>query len=245
MRTMLLLFLVAPVPYVPGMPSPEERFREAGDLARSGDGPKAIAIYRDLAGSGIESASLYWNWAQAAASRGAVGEALWALLRARELSPGEAALSREIEKLRGTASLDPAEIAPEPLATLGRTSRRFRLDLLALVLLGLSLPFHAARRLLPAKRWPVPAAWAALALGSCLAGVPLGASLARPTGVVVQRGAPLVDAASPTAEVMGSLREGEAVPLLGRSGDYVRVEDSSGGWARAEDVWPVGRAPAR
>ena len=43
---------------------------------------------------------------------------------------------------------------------------------------------------------------------------------------------------SPTAESIGSLREGEVVPLLGRSGDYVRVEDSSGvrGWAAAADV---------
>ena len=65
----------------------DDRFREANDLVRSGDYPKAIAVYGELAASGQESASLYWNWAQAASARGAMGEALWALLRARELAP--------------------------------------------------------------------------------------------------------------------------------------------------------------
>ena len=37
---------------------------------------------------------------------------------------------------------------------------------------------------------------------------------------------------------MGTLREGEVVPVLEASGDYLRVEDSSGarGWALAADV---------
>ena len=67
--------------------SPQAKFRQAGELARGGDYPRAIAIYEDLAASGLESASLYWNWAQAAAASGTQGEALWALLRARELDP--------------------------------------------------------------------------------------------------------------------------------------------------------------
>ena len=62
--------------------------------------------------------------------------------------------------------------------------------------------------------------------------------LAWPTGAVVRRGAPLLDAASPTAEALGTLREGEVVPILETSGDYLRVEDSSGarGWALTRDV---------
>jgi hypothetical protein len=71
--------------------------------------------------------------------------------------------------------------------------------------------------------------------------VPVASAFARPTGAVVRRGAPLLDAASPTAEAVGTLREGEVVPILERSGDYVRVEDSSGarGWAVATDVRTV------
>ena len=57
----------------------------------------------------------------------------------------------------------------------------------------------------------------------------------------VHRGTPLLEAASPTAEPVGTLREGEVVPILQRSGGYVRIEDSSGarGWARAEQVRPI------
>jgi hypothetical protein len=224
--------------------SPDERFRQANELARAGDYPKAIALYGELAAAGAESASLYWNWGQAAAARGATGEAFWAQLRARELAPGDRAVAREIERLREVANLDPAELSPEPLAGLGRLARRFRLDLAALTLLGSSVVLHGLFRLRSVR--PSPAAvWACLALGLVCAAAPLAASLARPTGVVVRRQAPLADAASPTAEAIGTLREGEVVPILEASGGYLRVEDSSGarGWALAEDVRPLDRAP--
>ncbi len=217
---------------------PSARFREANELVRSGNYPKAIALYQELAGGGTESASLFWNWGQAAAARGASGEALWALLRARELDPGDRAVLRDIERLREAANLDPAEIAPEPLAAAARLSRRFRLDLVALSLLLVSLIAHLATRVLSWARWPRPLLWTSLVLGLLVAAVPAAGALARPTGVVLRRGAPLLDAASPTAEAVGTLREGEVVPILERSGGYLRVEDSSGarGWASAEDV---------
>lgn len=248
MTQTLLVLALASSPALAGSSapsSPEERFRQGGELARSADTLGAIGVYRELAAQGKESASLYWNWAQAAASVGASGEAMWALLRARELSPGEGAIKREIEEQRAVANLDPAEIAPETLGTLARTGRRYRLDLLGLVLLALSVLAHGASRFLLRSRSATLLAQAAVALGVSLCAVPLLGSLARPTGVVVQRGASLFDAASETAQVMGSLREGEVVPLLGRSGQYVRVEDSSGarGWARIEDVWRLDGAP--
>lgn len=226
--------------------SPDERFRSAGALARAGDYPGAIAVYRELAASGVESGSLYWNWAQAAQARGATGEAMWALLRARDVDPGDRALAREIDHLRTAANLDAAEIAPEPLHAAARFAQRFRLDLLAALLLAASLLAHGAARALPLARWPVPATWGTFAAGLLLALVPLLGSRARPTAVVVTRGAPLLDAASPTATTLGTLREGEVVPVLERGGDYVRLEDSAGarGWAHVEDVRPLERPSA-
>jgi hypothetical protein len=217
---------------------PGERFREANDLARAGDYPKAIALYEELAVGGEESASLYWNWAQAAAARGAPGEGLWALLRARELDPGDQAVAREIERRREASNLDPAEIAPDPWAGWVRVSRRFHLDLAGVLLVLVSVAVHAAARLRPGTRGAPAAAGVTLALGLILTAGSAASSLARPAGVVVRRGAPLLDAASPTAEALGTLREGEVVPILEGSGDYVRVEDSSGarGWALAPDV---------
>jgi hypothetical protein len=227
--------------------TPEERFRAANERLRGGDYVQAVAVYQELAASGSESASLYWNWAQAAAARGATGEALWALLRARELDPSDRAVRREIDRLREGANLDPAEIAPEPLAAVARTARSFRLDLAAVALLAISLAAHAGLKWRRSATRLRPLMWTTLALGLLAAAVPVAGSFARPTGAVVRRGAPLLDAASPSAEAVGTLREGEVVPILERSGDYVRIEDSSGarGWARAAEVRSLVEAPRR
>lgn len=232
----------APAPLPAG--SPEALFHAANESARAGDYPKAVAGYAEIAASGVESASLYWNWAQAASARGDSGEAIWALLRARELEPGDGAVSRDIERLREALNLDPAEIAPEPLAAAGRLGRRLQLGLLAGVLLVLSLAAHLLARLAVARRG-ASAAPVLLALGLAAAAFPLAGSLARPTAVVVRRGAPLLDAASPAAEPTGSLREGEVVPVLESSAGWLRVEDNAGarGWARATDVRRLDRPP--
>ncbi len=233
----LLLLLVTGMPALAAGPS-DERFDEANDLALAGDYPKAIAIYTDLATSGHESASLYWNWAQVSSARGAQGEALWALLRARELEPGDRAVRRDVHTLRDSMNLDPAEIAPEPLAGASRLARRYRLDLVAIFLLGLSLLAHGAHRLGAASRWTVPVAWAALTVGLLAAAAPVAGTLARSTWTVIRRGAPLLDSAAASAEAIGALREGEVVPILEPSGDWLRVEDASGarGWAHVSDV---------
>jgi hypothetical protein len=239
---LLALAVAGPVLAAPA----DDRFREANDLVRAGDYPKAIALYGELAASGEESASLYWNWAQAATARGVQGEALWALLRARELDPGDRAVMRDVERLREALNLDPAEVAPEPLAAAGRFARRFRLDLVALALLALSLAAHGLVRIRSGFRAAGLVAWCTLVLGLLAAAVPVAASFARPTATVVRRGAPLLDAASPTAEPTGTLREGEVVPVLEASGEWLRIEDNAGarGWAHVADARRLDAAPA-
>ncbi len=206
----------------------EQRFREATSLARSGDYPGAEVVYRQLAATGHESGSLYWNWAQAAQGRGALGEGLWALLRGREVEPGDPTAVREIERLRAGLNLDPAELSPSPLAGVGRLARRLHLALVAVILLVASLAAHVTARLARALRGPVAAAWLCLVLGTVAALVVWLGSLAPPTAVVVRRGVPLTDAAAATASVLGTMREGEVVPVLEISGPYLRVQDSSG-----------------
>jgi len=244
----LRLALLAVAVTAPVLAGPaDDRFREANDLVRNGDYPKAVSLYAELAASGHESASLYWNWAQAATARGAQGEALWALLRARELDPADRAVVRDVERVREALNLDPAEIAPEPLAAARRLTRRFRLELVALGLLVVSLAAHAVARLAPRAAPARPLAWAAVALGLLALVVPVAGSFARPTGVVIRRGAPLLDSASPTAEPLGSLREGEVVPVLEESDVWLRVEDNAGarGWAHTADVRRLDVAPRR
>jgi hypothetical protein len=142
-------------------------------------------------------------------------------------------------------NLDPAEIAPEPLAAAARLARRFRLDLLALGLLVVSLGAHALARLRPGSRRSTRVAWLTLALGVLASAGPAAGALARPTGTVVRRNAPLLDAASPSAEAIGTLREGEVVPILETSGVWLRIEDASGarGWAHHADVLRIDRPP--
>jgi hypothetical protein len=153
---------------------------------------------------------------------------------------------RDVERLRESLNLDPAEIAPEPLAAAGRFSRRFRLDLVALALFALSLVSHGLVRVRSGLRAAGPVAWTALVLGLLAAAVPIAASSARPTAAIVRRGAPLLDAASPTAEATGSLREGEVVPVLEASGAWLRVEDNTGarGWAPVADARRLDAPPA-
>jgi len=245
-RALALALLVAAAAAQAPAAAPEERFREATRQLQAGDVARALATYRELAAGGAEGGSLYWNWAQGAAAKGGLGEALWALLRARELGEADAAAEREIDRLRVAANLDAAELAPEPLGAVARVARALHLDLAALALLAFSLVGHALARALPAARWPVAAAWVALAAGLACAGVALVGTRARPTAVVVRRGVPLADAASPTASALATLREGEVVPVLGASGAYLRIQDSSGarGWVTAAEVWRLDRPPA-
>jgi hypothetical protein len=226
---------------------PVERFHAAVERARAGDYPGATALFDSLARAGFETPALDWNRAEVATTRGASGEALWALLRARELDPSDVAVGREIDRLREGANLDRAELAPDPLAAVARAARQFRLGWMACAWLLISLLAHAALKWRPDARGLVAVAWIAVALGLTLAIVPVAGAFARPTGVIVRRGAPLLDAASPTAESVGTLREGEVVPILAASGPYVRVEDSSGvrGWALAQDVRDLVGAPRR
>lgn len=244
-RGSLAVLLLALLPALAPAAPEDERFRTANELARAGDFPKARAAYAELAAEGRESASLYWNWAQAAAASGAPGEALWALLRAREVDPGDRAVVREVERMREALNLDRAEIAPEPLAAAARLSRRFRLDLAALALAVASLLLHGLARLGRGVPRLGSLAWLAAALAVLAAAPGIAGSFARPTAAVVHRGASLFEAASPTAAATGSLREGEVVPVLDASGEWLRVEDNAGarGWARAGDVRRLDVAP--
>jgi hypothetical protein len=243
MRGVLVVLLVA-IGGTGSAQDAESRFRAANEAARTGDLLRAIEGYRELATAGHESASLYWNWAQVAAARGALGEGLWALLRGRTVEPHDARLGQEIDRLRQAASLDPAEISPEPLAGIARLGRRLHLGWVALLAALASVVCHAlARRTRLA--WAGPAAWTVSALTVAAAAVPLVGSLARPTAVVTRAAAPLLESASSTASSVGELREGEVLPILAESAGYLRVEDSSGarGWAREADVWRLDRPP--
>ena len=134
-----VLLIAGAGPLPAAAPGPEERFREGTALLRSGDIPGGLAVFRELASSGHESVNLYWNWAQGAAVRGRAGEALWALLRAREVGPRDAAAEREIERLRLALQLDRAELNPVPTVALSRVARSWHFQLVAWVLFAFAL----------------------------------------------------------------------------------------------------------
>jgi hypothetical protein len=221
-----------------------EGFRQANDAARGGDYVRALAEYRRLAAAGGRGAALYWNWAQVAQAQGSRGDAVWALLQAREYEPGDAPVARGLERLREELNLDPQELNPDSWAQWRRWARYLRLDLAAVGLMVLSI---AVRLLSRGGRLPYgrAAAWACLGLGLLLTLALALAARARPVAVVLHRDVALFDAASPSAEPLGTLREGEVVPVLARSAGYLRVEDSAGarGWARDDAVVVVEETP--
>ncbi len=194
--------------------SAEERFRAANELARSGDYPKALAGYAALAAAGGESASLYWNWAQAAVGARRSGRgALGAAAGARAGPGGSRRRARDRARARGAQ--------PRPGRDRARAtgSRRPRGPPLPPRPRRAGAPRAVARRprgraLSPASVAVARSRRALAALGVLTAAVPIAGGFARPTAAVVRRGAPLFDAASPTAEATGSLREGEVVPVL-------------------------------
>lgn len=228
-------------------PGPEERFREGTALLRSGDIPGGLTVFRELASSGHESANLYWNWAQGAAARGRAGEAMWALLRAREVGPRDDAAEREVERLRLALQLDHAELDPVPVAGLARVARTWHFQLVSAVLFAFALHVRIYFWRRAALRWPGVTSLIALLVALALAGAGFAGSSARPTAVVTAHDVALLDAASSTARTVATLREGEVVPVYDTAGEFLRVQDSSGarGWARTADVWWLDGPPNR
>lgn len=216
--------------------APGEGFRRANESAARSAWTDAIAEYQRLEAEGVRAPSLYWNWAQAASAAGRKGEAVWALLRAQELAPGDAGVARELDRLRGELGLDPSEVSLGLVGDARRLARRLRFDVIAVLL------FLASAVVLFGKT-PRPA-WS---LGAFLAGLLvvtplLGGAWRGPRGVVVQKDAPLLDIPRDDAVALANLREGEVVPLLADEGAYVRIQDASGarGFALKTDVRQLG-----
>ncbi len=119
--------------------TPEALFRRGNENAARSRWDDAIVDYSRLAGTGVRAPSLYWNWAQAASASGRKGEALWALLCARDLTPTDSSMIREAERLRSELGLDPSEVSQGLLGDLRLLARRFRFDGIAIAVLLLSL----------------------------------------------------------------------------------------------------------
>ncbi len=216
--------------------SPAAVFRRGNEHAARSRWDDAIGEYGRLAKDGVMAPSLYWNWAQAASASGRKGEALWAVMYGRELTPGDPSMIREAERLRGELGLDPSEVSLGFLGDLRSLARRFRFDALAIAAFLVSLVAVLGGK-----------PRASLSLSALVAGLLLGApfvagSWREPRGVVVHKDAPLMDAARNDALALANLREGEVVPLLGEEGEFVRIQDASGarGFAHKDDVRRIG-----
>jgi len=216
--------------------APSVVFRRGNEHAARSRWDDAIGEYARLAKDGVKAPSLYWNWAQAASASGRKGEALWAFMSGRELTPGDGSMIREVERLRGELGLDPSEVSLGFLGDLRLLARRFHFDALAIVAFLFSMISVMGKK-----------SRSSLSLASLLAGLLLAApfvagSWREPRGVVVQKDAPLMDAPRNDAVALANLREGEVVPLLGEEGEYVKIQDASGarGFAHKNDVRRIG-----
>ena len=217
--------------------APATAFSRGNESASRGRWDDALTEYGRLAQAGVRSPSLRWNWAQVAYAKGLRGEALWALLSLQDLSPADNTSRREIERLRAELGLDPSEVSMGLLGEARIMARRFRFDLMSILAFVLSslLCFENKRKATVAPTVFVMGALLALPL--------LVGRWREPRGVVVRKDASLVDAPLRQGVALSSLREGEAVPILGEEGDYLRIQDASGarGFAHKDDVRKIGR----
>ncbi|MEO8499515.1 MAG: hypothetical protein ABI565_01270 [Vicinamibacteria bacterium] len=216
--------------------APTVGFRRGNESAARSRWDDAIVEYNRLARGGVRAPSLYWNWAQAAAASGRKGEALWALMRARELAPTDSGMIREVERLRSELGLDPSEISLGFLGELRMFARRFRFDGLAIA------AFLLSTLVLIGSRRRTTLSLGSFAIGLLLVAPFLLGSWREPRAVVAQKDAPLLDAARTDAVALANLREGEVVPVLGQEGDYIKIQDASGarGFAHKNDVRAIG-----
>lgn len=220
---------------------PVESFRHGNEAAAERRFEEAISRYEEARTLGARSASLYWNWGHAAAAAGRRAEALWAFSLARLVDPADPSIAPQIERLRATLGLDPAETSLGAARTLSIALRAWRLDWLAVALLASSL--------LPLLRaeWR-RASLVPLALGLALALVSTSGLVADPRAVIVTPDAPLFDAPREGALTLSRLREGEFVPTLATERDFVQIQDASGarGFVRRQDLRPLAtHAPGR
>ena len=231
----LLLWTSAASAQTPA-PASTEGFRRGNESAARSAWTDAIVEYQRLESEGVRAPSLYWNWAQAASAAGRKGEALWALLRAQELAPGDTGVARDLERLRGELGLDPSEVSLGLVGDARRLARRFRFDVIAALLFLASIVVLFGKT--PRAAWSLGAFLAGLLVVAPL----LGGAWRGPRGVVVQKDAPLLDIPRNDAVALANLREGEVVPLLADEGLYVRLQDASGarGFALKTDVRQLG-----
>jgi hypothetical protein len=213
-----------------------EGFRRGNESAARSAWTDAIAEYHRLEAEGVRAPSLYWNWAQAASASGRKGEAIWALLRAQELGPRDAGVARDLERLRGELGLDPSEVSLGVVGDARRLARRFRFDVIAVLLFLASIAVLFGKT--PRPAWSLGAFLAGLLVVAPL----LGGAWRGSRGVVVQKDAPLLDIPRDDAVALANLREGEAVPLLADEGEYLQIQDASGarGFALKTDVRQLG-----
>lgn len=207
-------------------------FRDANEKAARGQWQGALEGYRTLGREGVRAPSLYWNWAQTASAGGRKGEALWAYMAARHVSPRDPGVTREIERLRAELGLDPSEISLGLEGDARLLARRMRFDIMAVVVLLVSIALLFLRK-------PRPAAAAGLlVVGLLLLGPYHFGTWRQARGVIVQKDAPLLDDARDEAVALANLREGEVVPILEEVGDFVKIQDASGarGFAHRDDV---------
>lgn len=212
--------------------APSVGFRRGNENAARSRWEDALLDYARLAKDGVRAPSLYWNWAQAASASGKKGEAVWALLRAQDLTPTDPTIGRDLERLRGELGLDPSEVSLGLLGDARLMARRSRFDALAIAALLLSVFALMGKKPRPSL------SLASFLIGLLLALPFFAGSWREPRGVVVQKDAPLLDIPRNDAVALANLREGEVVPLLGEEADYVRIQDASGarGFAHKNDV---------
>ncbi len=214
----------------------------AGDYADAMDGFAALARSEPDA---RRRAVLHANAGTAAARAEQLGEAVWHLLRARRLDPGDATAESNLARVRALVGGGPTEAShfTETLAALPLLHTEAHLVAWAFRIAGLGLLVAAFWRLWPGRRG---LAWlAALLLALPPAGIAWSRHARAQAGreaVIIEKVVPVRSEPQDDGKILLRVGGGAVVVHEEDRGDWRLIETTEGGrgWVRAERIRLIG-----
>ncbi len=222
-------------------------FRQANELYRGGRFEDAAEAYRAILSRGVESGALYYNFGNALAKAGHVGQALWAYLEAERLAPRDPDVQANLAYIIG-------ELRPEAQAGVEALLRQRRL-----AGLGLRLTTEELTIAWLVLLWAAALTWIAvgfsaqasarlrpIAIALSVAAVLAGAGMAArrllldgiPRAVVVADQAEAKFAPQDSSTTHFVVPEGSVIRRMEEELGWVQVRrpDGQSGWVRRDAV---------
>jgi tetratricopeptide (TPR) repeat protein len=245
--SLLFLCLLCLAPALAGAQAASENLAaEARAAYDAGDYAKAAAAYQTLASQGVESAALYYNWANAEFKASRLGRAIALYRRAGKLDPWDEDIRFNLAYARKKVQRPPDAAGPLARWLLGAYRSLPGQVLLAaawlayLLLAGLAVVLILRRGQGTLWRWLSLAATAVFLFAAGWASLRLLEEKRAPMGVIVAHQTEARNGPGADFDVGFKIPEGREVRVLGRESGWVAVglaPEGFKGWVRDAEIW--------